>query len=275
MTTLEDYIECVSTVEQHRHRPERWVAWANALLEKLSGAGVLPPQHLTRGVVVRDGVWVDRPPNCRDVKELRDNGTQRTNYRFAEENNCLRLLDVSFNKAEEHSAGVISGGSRTHVYTRLPGLAENYLKDWLFVVTAGKGIGSTFIVSNNQEAIPPGNWASAYFLNPPRNSPYIEEGFIENGYFVSPRDYLILSFVAAFEPVVSMSDNLGIDGRYDNLVEAWFRWKCEEQAQSMSQDCMYWGNKFIDELAQLRAEMLNRINKPQGRQLAGFMGGRR
>jgi hypothetical protein len=117
-----------------------------------------------------------------------------------------------------------------------------------------------------------------HFLNvanlvPQETAPGSDEPIL-SGHFVSPRDYLMLSFVAAFEPVISMFDDLGIGG-YDNLAEAWFRWKCEEQAQSMSQDCQYWGNKFLAELAQLRGEMFNRINKPQGRSLAGFMGGRR
>lgn len=75
MATVRSYIDAYIPVAlQGRYSEGHYVAWANALLERLSGAGILPPQRLTRGVVVRGGVWVDKPPMCRDVLELRRTG---------------------------------------------------------------------------------------------------------------------------------------------------------------------------------------------------------
>jgi len=86
---------------------------------------------------------------------------------------------------------------------------------------------------------------------------------------VSPDEELIISYVAAFDPVTSIEDDLNIDG-YENLVEVWFRWKVEEQLSASSDDCRYWYARVENELMRIRAETLNRINKPQGRQLPGF-----
>jgi len=72
MATVKSYVDAYIPVSlQGRYDDRHWVAWANALLERLSGAGILPPQRLTRGAVVRSGVWVDKPPMCRDVLGLR------------------------------------------------------------------------------------------------------------------------------------------------------------------------------------------------------------
>jgi len=72
MATVRSYVEAyIPESFRSRYDDRHWVAWANALLERLSGAGILPPQRLTRGAVVRNGVWVDKPPMCRDVLGLR------------------------------------------------------------------------------------------------------------------------------------------------------------------------------------------------------------
>jgi hypothetical protein len=76
MATVKSYVEA-HIVDTFRIRYEDFfVAWANALLERLSGAGILPPQRVTRGTVVRNGVWVDKPPMCRDVLGLRRAGDE-------------------------------------------------------------------------------------------------------------------------------------------------------------------------------------------------------
>ena len=71
MATVRSYVDAYIPESLQGRYDGHWVAWANALLERLSGAGILPPQRLTRGAVVRNGVWVDKPPMCRDVLGLR------------------------------------------------------------------------------------------------------------------------------------------------------------------------------------------------------------
>jgi hypothetical protein len=291
MATLRSYVERVPQIYWHRYNSRYWVDWANALLERLSGAGFLPPQLLTRGVVVHDKVWIDRPPMSRDVKELRSAANQEFTYRFAEENNRLRLIDAAFNEPETFNVDEIIESGAGFVRVRKGGLAENFLRDWLFVVPSGAAAGHTFIVSRNETADAEGE-ANVYFLNPPSaavtfdinasipaqvQASFFSEDeipFASAGYFVPPRDYLIVSYVGKYMPVISLSDELGVEG-YENLVDAWFRWKVEEQVSSISQECAYWGGRVEVELANLRAEMYNRINKPKGRTLAGFMGNRR
>jgi len=187
--------------------------------------------------------------------------------RFAEENGCLRLLDTVFGEPEKLTLPVVSN-TADRVVVRSASLVEDQLKGWLFVVETGAAAGKTFIIRNNQGARPgvvDGDQCSVYFLFPMTGG----ATGISTGYFVSPGDYLIMSYTAAFNPVSSMTDDLGIGG-YDNLVEAWFRWKVEEQILSTSDECKYWRNCVETELMRIRAELLNRINKPRGRELPGF-----
>lgn len=156
------------------------MVWANALLERLSGAGILPPQRITVEVEIRDDVWVDIPRYCRDAIEVRSVEHPHIKYRFVEENGALRITD------------------------RLP---MNALLEIVY-------------------------WAK-------------------------------------FREVFGVNDNLGING-YENLVDTWFRWKVEEQLSALSDECKYWGERFHEESRRIRAEASNRINKPQGRFLAGF-----
>jgi len=182
--------------------------------------------------------------------------------RFAEENGCLRLLDTAFGEPEKFVLPVVSN-TVDRVVVNSAALLEDQLKGWLFVVEDGAAKGRTFIVRGNQGAAG-GSSCGVYFL-----FPMAAYANITKGYFVPPKDYLIMSYVTAFNPVSSIADDLGIDG-YDNLVEAWFKWKTQEHEMASSDECVYWRNCVEAELMRIRAESLNRINKPRGRELPGF-----
>lgn len=189
--------------------------------------------------------------------------------RFVEENNCLRLLDADFGEPAKLALPVVSGTLADKVVVTSPDLLEDQLKDWLFVVTAGDAANWTFIVSGNQEGGRPGvngNRCDVRFLFPMASALSIT-----NGYFVAPGDYLIMSYTAAFNPIGSVDVQLGIDG-YENLVEAWFRWKIEEERLAVSEETAYWRSCFENEMIRIRTETFNRVNKPRGRELHGFSG---
>jgi hypothetical protein len=191
MATLKTYEARLPMLYQQRYDYAYWVTWANALLDRLSGSGMLSPQHLAVDVTVRDGVWIDKPDACRDVIRITDRA-QEYEYRFVEANGAIRLLDARFTET-----------------------------------------------SGDAGAEPP---------------------------------TLTMLFVAAYAPVTSLEDDLGLGLTHENLADAWFRWKVEEQVSSISQECAYWGGRVETEFARLRAEMFNRMNKPRGRFLAGFSG---
>jgi len=286
MATLLNYVERIPPMYFHKYKAWYWVNWANTLLERLSGAGFLPPQLLTRGVIVRNDHWIDRPPMSRDVKEIRHPRNQEFTYRFAEENNRLRLMDARFPEPEILNVDEILDSGTGFVTVRKAGLAEDFLKGWLFVIAQGSAAGHTFIVGHNSAADEDGA-ATVFFLNPEDTIATMDinptvpsqvqmslygEGnppFASAGYFVPQKDYLILSYVAKYRPVLDLMDDLGLDG-YENLVEAWLRWKVEEQVSAMTQECVYWAGRVEMELANLRAELFNRMNKPMGRTLTGF-----
>jgi hypothetical protein len=189
--------------------------------------------------------------------------------RFVEENNCLRLLDLAFGEPEELRYTVRSGTAADRVVVEATDLLEDQLKGWLFVVEAGAAKGRTFIIRGNQgyrPGVTNGNRCDVYFLFPMTGTAATG---ITNGYFVAPKDYLIMSYTSAFNPVSSVGDDLGIDG-YDNLVEAWIKWKTQEQEMAGSEECMYWRGCVEREIMRIRAESLNRINKPRGRELPGL-----
>jgi hypothetical protein len=152
---------------------------------------MLPPQHWTADVTVRDGCWIDKPPECRNVIRITDSAREYE-YRFVEENGAIRLLDATFPEIDpdDHDAEPLT---------------------------------------------------------------------------------VTMLFVAPYEAVYSMTDDLKLGLTYENLADAWFRWKVEEQVSAISQECGYWGGRVEAELARLRAEMFNRMNKPRGRFLAGFL----
>jgi|GEM_PF-3792408 len=278
MAALSSYVKRMPMMYQHRYRSKQWVDWANDLLERLSGEGCLPPQLLTRGAIVRNGVWIDRPPMSRDIKVIRHAKQQETVYRFAEENNRLRLIDAVFNKPQQQAYPVVEADP-SGIILDVAGakLEDGYLDDWLFVATEGEAAGHTFIVSESFAekddrftALFLHSSPSAAEAHDQSQSTVDEEPFISAGYFIGPNDYLILFFTAKFRPVLSMSDDLGIDG-YGNLVNAWLRWKVEERVLVTSSECAYWHGRAETEFSNLRAELLNRINKPRGRALAGFI----
>jgi len=300
MAALTSYIDRMPTLYCQRYQPRYWVSWANSLLEKLSGLGFLPPQLLTRGVVVHDEVWIDRPVGSRDIKELRSSQCQKYKYRFLEENNKLRLMDVRMPQLKRLDMPVVSG-NEYGIIVQSPELTENQLKNMLFVTTQGSAAGRTFIVGGNQKADDADGMAHVSFLHPSSNTWSTPNGefysqtvtydtgttpteqntfyagvgsYITLGYFVPQDSYLIISYIAAFVPVYSLADDLGITG-YENLIDAWFRWKTEEQASAVSNECIYWQGRVQAELDHLRGERFNRINKPVGRRLAGFENTRR
>ena len=301
MAALSSYVDRMPALYRQRYQSRYWVSWANSLLEKLSGLGFLPPQLLTCGVTVHNEIWVERPQGSRDIKELRSSEDQSYKYRFAEENNKLRLMDVRMPEVKILDMPVLNG-NEYGIIVESPELAENQLKNMLFVATQGSAAGRTFIVGGNEKADDVSGGAHIYFLHPSTNNTwstpngdyysqtvtydinttpteqntfYIgENAYISLGYFVPQGGYLIIAYVAAFVPVYSLADDLGITG-YENLIDSWFRWKTEEQASSVSNECMYWQSRVQSELDQLRGERYNRINKPVGRRLAGFENTRR
>jgi len=300
VAALANYIDRMPALYRQRYQPRYWVQWANSLLEKLSGLGYLPPQLLTRGVVVHDEVWIDRPVGSRDIKELRRAECQKYKYRFAEENNKLRLIDIRMPQLKRLDMPVVNG-NEYGIVVESAGLQENQLKNMLFVAAQGSAAGRTFIVGGNTKADDIDGTAHVCFLHPSSNvwstpngdfySQTVtfdtnstpteqntffagESSFVSLGYFVPQDNYLIISYTAAFVPVYSLADDLGIVG-YENLIDAWFRWKTEEQASSMSNECIYWQGRAEAELDHLRGERFNRINKPVGRRLVGFENTRR
>jgi len=223
----------------------------------------------------------------RDVKELRSAQDQSFVYRFAEENNRLRIFETVFSKPEKRVYPIVESSPSYIVLDNTEAKLDNgYLENWLFVATGGTAARHTFIVETNAESDDnhtvvtfrdrkgAGMDTDWDFSDPMPDDPPLDiddEPFITTGYFVAPRDYLMLSFTAKFDPLLSMDDNLGIEG-YENLVDAWFRWKVEEQVSALSQECAYWNQQFDIEMSRLRIERFNRVNKPQGRRLAGFAG---
>jgi len=183
VATLKEYVERLPFQTTRRYVDKYLVSWANALLERMSGLGVLPPKHLSAIVDVADERWIDPPRLCRDALSLHDPACYSITYPFEEIDGRIRL--------------------RVNV----------------------------------------------------------------------PVDALILMYVAAFEPIASLDDEFELVDfvRYDNLIEAWLRWKAEEHEFVASPECEYWRGRVDVELHQLRGEMFNRVNKPVGRRLAGFM----
>jgi hypothetical protein len=95
MAALSTYESRIPPIYRQRYTPDYWIIWANALLDRLSGAGILPPQRLAEPVEVYAECWIDKPATCRDVISITDNA-RREEYRFVEENGKIRLLDARF-----------------------------------------------------------------------------------------------------------------------------------------------------------------------------------
>jgi hypothetical protein len=197
MATLKSYIDQVAYKFNNRYDTAFWVGAANLLLERLSGAGILPPQNLARGAVVRNGVWVDRPPMCRDVNEIRLAGDQSVALSFVEENGRIRLTNRTFPEAVRETIPII-GFSPSGLTVARGGMDAGHLDGWLFAATGGEADGQTFIVAASSAPAVPGNILLVTFLETPGWSS------VPAGYFVSPKDYLILSYTARIKPLVSV-----------------------------------------------------------------------
>lgn len=219
MATLQSYIERMpaSVSMRYRNNVRYWVGWANALLERMSGMGVLPPKWQSAVRPVIDNRWVDKPPLCRDVLSLHDPDHQAVTFAFEEINGRLRL------------------------YKR-------------FVSRNGGGSDIRVTFAANPEIIAPGGSSELSWT--------VEE--------IPASGNILLKYLQAYQPIESAEDELEV-GPYDNLIEAWLRWKAEEHEFVGSPDCQYWRERVDIELHQLRGEAFNRVNKPVGRRLIGFM----
>jgi rhodanese-related sulfurtransferase len=252
------------------------VDWANALLERLGEEGLILPQTRLAPVLVKDGVWLERPSNCRDVLEIRRVDPPDDVLRFLEENGELRLLDVRFGKPAVSDMHVIGGKVNwASVGAGAEAIAMNALKGWALFVTAGRLRGRGFIIGGNTASNDSGI-ATAFFdrdvdeFTTPLELDDGEDAPIWAGFIARPEDYLLMKHTATFDAVYDIDDDLGISG-FENLVDSWFRWKAEEQVQAISAECAYWRGRVDEELYKLRGERFNRVNKPQGRPLIGFM----
>jgi hypothetical protein len=277
MATVRFYIERLPLLHTQRYINSRVpVDWANALLERLSGDGHVLPQKRLAPVLVKDGVWIERPSNCRDVLEIRRVDTPDSVLRFLEENGELRLLDTLFGKPAVSDIHVIGGKVNwVSVGAGAKSIPMNALKDWALFVTAGRFRGRGFIIGGNTASNDSGV-ATAFFdrdvdeFTTPLELDDGEDAPILAGFIVRPEDYLLMKHTATFDMVYEIDDDLGISG-FENLVDSWFRWKAEEQVQAISAECAYWRGRVDEEMYKLRGERFNRVNKPQGRPLIGFM----
>lgn len=268
MATLTSYKDRQPYLFQQRYKDSYWIGWANALLEKLSGRGFLPLLHLTMGVIPSHSVWIDKPAGYREAVEIHHPTIESLKYRFVDENDRLRLIDSS--RAEDPAITTpteILNVSSTGLDVNVGVKDEDDLKSWLFVVTAGTAAGKNLIIGSSSVS-DAGGITSLSFLHPQSG---FDAGSITAGYLTGPDYYVILSYVAQFAAITTIGDDLGLSG-YENLIDAWFRWKIEEQASAVSKECVYWGGRVQDELNSLQAEKDGRMNKPVGRRLTGFIG---
>ncbi|MFW6244832.1 MAG: hypothetical protein ACOC36_03000, partial [Fibrobacterota bacterium] len=204
----------------------------------------------------------------REAVDIHHPTIEQIKYRFLDENNRLRLIDSS--RSEDPATTVpteILNVSGTGLDVNVGARDEDDFKGWLFVITAGSSAGKNLIIGSS-EVTDASGITSLSFLHPQSG---FDAGSITNGYLTGPDYYVILSYVAQFAPIVSISDDLGLSG-YENLIDAWFRWKMEEQASAVSNECVYWGQQVERELYSIQAEKDGRMNKPVGRRLAGFTG---
>lgn len=268
MATLASYKERQPYLFQQRYQDSYWIGWAKALLEKLSGRGFLPLLHLTMGVIPSHGVWIDKPAGYREAMELRHPTYEGLKYRFQDENNRLRLTDSS--RSADPAATVpseILNVSSTGLDVNIGVKDEDDLQNWLFAVTGGAAAGKNLIIGSSDVTDVSGI-TSLSFLHPQNG---FDSDSITDGYLTGPDYYVILSYVAEFASITSISDDLGLSG-YESLIDAWFRWKIEEQASAISNECVYWGQRVERELYSLQCEKDGRMNKPKGRRLVGFEG---
>jgi hypothetical protein len=272
VATLNSYIERMPFQLSRRYlnNARYWVGWANSLLERMSGMGVLRPKRRMKGVTVYNRRWVALPFGCRDVLELRHPVHQQRTYPFEEVNGALRLMNLVREDYDKKEFELIRTEADRLIVTPLGDNLDdwdgNVLKDWLCVVTDGKRAGQAYVVESNVRP-EPGNAAMEVRL---KHYPYVED-WITRGYFIPPETHLVMTYIEAYRPIESVDDRFALSG-YDNLIETWLRWKAEEHEQSASHECEYWRSRVDAELQQLRGEAFNRVNRSPGRRLPGFGG---
>jgi hypothetical protein len=102
MATLRSYVERMPPAHQHRYvSPQYWVGWANSLLERMSGMGVLQPARVSAPVPVVNGSWVDIPPRARDVLEIRNAEIAWWKYAFEKLDGKLHITNATFKAGDE------------------------------------------------------------------------------------------------------------------------------------------------------------------------------
>ncbi len=257
MATLKSYIERMPHSHTFRYNPTYWLGWANSLLERMSGMGVLPPKWMSAVLPVFDEMWVDKPALCRDVLSLHNPNHQRTAYPFEEINGRLRLLIHRFKEqtTEDEADGI--GKINFTAEPSTIALGESSILSWdveMAYVKAG-GIGKINFTAEPSTIAHGGSSILSWD---------VEMAYVKAG---GP---VLLKYIQAYEPIDSIDSELAI-GPYDNLIEAWLRWKVEEHMSPISQECGYWRSRVDVELHQLRGEAFNRVNPIRGRELIGFM----
>lgn len=268
MATVQHYIDQMPNIFVQRYGPNRWIAWLNDLLEELSGKGVLPLTLFEKGIVPQHSFWVDKPNNLKSVRGIVSPYSGKA-YNYTEANNRIKL-EEAFTPSVAATSSSLGGFTTESVTVDVADVTDNYdagyFKDHLLVVTSGTGKGKTFLIADSSESS--GGETVLTFLHPLSSAWAGTEATAVSLY--SKKNYLMMSYVGAYSDVSGVSDDVGIDAKYDRVVTVYLRYRAERFTSSVSNETVVWKDNYRETLLSLFGERLNSFGGPaKGRYLAG------
>jgi hypothetical protein len=268
MATLQEHVNKQPVIYRKRYQ-SNWIGWANELLEELSGRRMMPTISLSRGAVVKNDSWIDKPAGMRQLLEVSNPANPLQKYRFHEENNRICLSDVTLDAEDSPTTPTAFTQWATDSFEiDVTGESEDAFENYLFVVTAGTYAGKTYVISGNDDS--GDTTTKLYFLHELATA--LDGTKVTAGYITGPNYYLMLKYKASYEEIDALSDELPISDDYEKrVVKAWLRWKVEEHIDSASKETRYWEIKASQSLYSVQSERMSQTGgPPRGRRLVGF-----
>ena len=271
MATLQTHINRMPAVFSKKYASARWIEWANEILEKLSGDGMMPLLKFNRGVVTENDYWITKPHNFRQLIDCYAPENIQMHYPVREDEGKLRLTDHYLEpESSPDTPTSFTSWATDSFEIDLTGKDEDEYENYLFVVSGGTYAGRTYVIGSNDAT--DGATTKLYFLH--EMSTALDGTKVTGGYLTDPDYYLMLRYWGSYEEISSTSDEIPVDDDYERrLMKTGLRWKAEEHASATSKEAALWERHFMQVIRELKGE--RRMPRQggytaRGRRLVGY-----
>lgn len=277
MSTLQSYVSKLPSAFADRYSTSgHLLRWGNELLEELQEREFLSASVKECGQIVTNDCWIVKPSVFLSLDKVYNPEDWNHTYRVEEVNDKFKLLDVDFEQDDTAwevatSLSTFAVGSLRIAEGDILDKAEDDLKNYLFLITAGTMAGTGIVLAGNDATVTAGTGYTV--INFLHDLDAVLSGTkVTEAKLVPPTEYVMMKYHALITEITALGDEFPIPEDCEKrLVPTWLRWKCEEQAMAVSKETLKWEARTKELLFSIQSARLSRpITPVKGRRLVGM-----